>query len=93
MRERTLERYLVRETDRRGGKALKLIPATLVGFPDRTILAPVGRVAFVELKTPRGRLSPAQIRWTDILSGLGFDVLVVRTRLDVDRFLKDFFDG
>ena len=38
------------------------------GFPD-LVLARPGTVLFRELKTPSGRLTPAQANWLDVLGG------------------------
>ena len=71
MRESTLEKYLVAEVKKRGGKCLKLVG--YIGIPDRLILLPGGIVIFVELKTKKGKLSPLQVYWSKILIGLGFN--------------------
>jgi len=71
VRESTLEKYLVAEVKKRGGKCLKLVG--YVGIPDRLILLPGGTAIFVELKTKQGKLSPLQVYWSKILIGLGFN--------------------
>ena len=91
MRERTIENYLVRRVELREGLAIKLMGSTLVGFPDRTILAPGGRIAFAEMKTPEGELSAIQNHWIKVLRKFGFLVGVLRTREGVDAFVEEFF--
>lgn len=44
----------------------------LIGIPDRLLLAPGGRVAFLEFKTPVGDLSKMQVWWRRKLQELGF---------------------
>ena len=48
------------------------------GFPDLMVLHR-GRVRFVELKTPKGRLSPAQEKTIEALRHMGFRVDVIRS--------------
>ena len=51
------------------------------GFPD-LVLARAGRILFVELKTDRGRLSPAQAEWRDVLELAAWEAPgVVRVRV------------
>lgn len=48
------------------------------GFPDLIALAPGGKVAFIELKSPKGRLTPNQSEWLALLGDMGFPVGVFR---------------
>lgn len=43
-----------------GVKALKMEPPGVSGYPDRLVLLPQSRVAWVELKSPTGELSDLQ---------------------------------
>lgn len=47
------------------------------GFPDSVVCGP-GGVAYLELKTQTGRVSPAQQRWLDGLTAAGETAVVVR---------------
>ena len=47
------------------------------GFPD-LVLVRGDRLLFRELKTDKGRMSPAQVQWIIELSGAGADVCVWR---------------
>ena len=49
------------------------------GIPDRMLILPGGRVAFIEFKTPEGRLSPHQQAWRDRLQGFDQRYHVVRS--------------
>lgn len=73
-----------------GGLCLKLILASLVGFPDRTVLLPRGRVAFVELKSPTGTTSHPQDIWLGRLQKLGFVAVVLSSKQEIDDFLRGF---
>jgi len=89
MREREIERALVRDCEAIGYRCLKLIGSNVVGFPDRTILGPNRVIAFVELKTKTGRQSELQKRWQQVLEGFGFPFFVARSVEDVRKLVKD----
>ena len=76
-RERTIERRFVIETKKRGGMALKFVSPGFNGVPDRILLLPGGRIAFVELKAPGKKLRPLQERRKEQLEDLGFRVYVL----------------
>lgn len=87
--ERDIEGKLVREVQARGGLCLKLDSSTKKGVQDRMLLLPQGRVFFVELKKPDGRVSVLQkIRQTQ-LKRLGFDTRVVRNTAEVDNLIAE----
>ena len=48
------------------------------GFPDCVFVHPRGLVLFVEFKTDKGRLSPAQSDWGDWLDDAGADYCLWR---------------
>lgn len=82
--ERDIERRLVAKAKAAGGQALKWVSPGQAGVPDRIVLLPNGRVVFVELKSPRGKLSAIQARVIDRLRNLGFDVRVIDSKEGVD---------
>ena len=87
--ERDIEGKLVREVQERGGLCLKLDSSTKKGVQDRMLLLPQGRVFFVELKKPGGRVSVLQkVRQTQ-LKRLGFDTRVVRNTAEVDNLIAE----
>jgi hypothetical protein len=57
------------------------------GFPDVLCLAP-GRVAFIEFKDAKGKLSPGQEVWLEKLSDMGFPATVCRDPDDGLAFLR-----
>lgn len=60
MKESTIERQFVRACRERGALSYKFVSPSHRGVPDRVVITSDGRVVFVELKTPRGRLSGLQ---------------------------------
>lgn len=77
MLEKNIERRLVTEAKKRGGLAVKFVSPGLDGVPDRLVLLPHGKLAFVELKAPGKALRPLQVRRKEQLEGLGFSVYCV----------------
>lgn len=85
--EDTLEDYLVSQVQARKGLAVKLM--FLPGWPDRMVLLPGGRVMFVELKRPHGgRDEPLQPAVQKMLRNLGFVVLKLNTKEQVNKWLE-----
>ena len=65
MRESEIERYLVWHVIRLGGAAYKFKSPSQRGVSDRVVCLPNGNTWFIELKAPRGRLSPLQKMFAD----------------------------
>lgn len=77
MTEKEIEQMLVREVKKRGGWALKFISPGLNGVPDRLVLMPGGKMAFIELKAPGKKMRPLQIKRKGQLESLGFLVYCI----------------
>ena len=77
MRESTIESRLREEAKKRGGMAIKFVSPGLNGVPDRLVLMPYCRVAFIELKAPGKTPRASQLKRKRQLEGLGFRVYVV----------------
>ncbi len=77
MLESTIERKLVQAARKRGGLALKVVSPGMDGVPDRIVLLPPGKLAFVELKAPGKVMRPLQVRRKEQLEALGFSVYCV----------------
>ena len=77
MREKDIERKLVKAVRDSGGLALKFISPNLNGVPDRLLLFPGGRAAFAEVKAPGEKPRPLQVHRMNQLRKLGFKVFVV----------------
>jgi len=76
MREKEIEKKLTQETKKRGGLALKFVSPGFDGMPDRILLMPEGKIAFVEVKAPGKRPRPLQMARHKLLRGLGFFELI-----------------
>lgn len=74
MRESTVEKRLTVEAKKRGGMSVKFVSPGLDGVPDRLVLLPGGKVAFVELKAPGKKMRPLQVYRAKQLTALGFRV-------------------
>lgn len=77
MREKTVENKLVKAVKALGGLAPKFISPGFDGVPDRLVLLPKGRIAFIELKAPGKQLRPLQVRRKRQLEELGFSVYCI----------------
>ena len=77
MREREVERRLVTAVKKLGGLAPKFTSPGLDGVPDRLVLLPDGRLAFVEVKEPGQKMRPLQLLRKRQLEELGFRVYCI----------------
>ena len=74
MRESVVEKHLTIEAKKRGGMSVKFVSPGMDGVPDRLVLLPGGKLAFVELKAPGKKMRPLQIHRAKQLTALGFRV-------------------
>ena len=89
MREKDIERILVTEVKKLGGRAYKWTSPGNDGVPDRIVILPGRPPIFVELKTDRGRLTALQNVQIGRLRDLGQDVRVLHGMNGVSRFLEE----
>ena len=75
--EKTIEQKLVRAVKLMGGLAPKFVSPGLDGVPDRIVLLPGAKLAFVELKADGKKLRPLQVRRKRQLEALGFLVYCI----------------
>lgn len=75
--ESRIERALSVQVKKRGGMAVKFVSPGLDGVPDRIVLLPGRRIAFVELKAPGKKPRPLQEKRKRQLEALGFPVYVI----------------
>lgn len=77
MRENEVEQALVKAVRNVGGKCLKFTCPGFAGVPDRLMLLPGGKIAFIELKAPGKKPRALQIKRMKQLSALGFKCFVI----------------
>ena len=77
MREKTIEQKLVTAVKKHGGICPKFVSPGFDGMPDRILLLPHGRFAFVEVKAPGEKPRPLQLARHRLLRRLGFFVYVL----------------
>ena len=77
MSEKTTEQKLVKAVKAKGGLAPKFVSPSFDGVPDRIVLLPRGRIAFVELKAKGRKMRPLQVRRKRQLESLGFLVYCI----------------
>ncbi|MDO4306877.1 MAG: VRR-NUC domain-containing protein [Eubacteriales bacterium] len=77
MLESVIESRLRQEAKKRGGMALKFVSPGMNGVPDRIVLLPGGKMAFVELKAPGKVPRALQEKRIWQLRRLGFLVYVL----------------
>jgi len=87
MQEKQIEERLVQEVKRRGGICPKFTSPGFAGMPDRLILLPGGRFAFVELKAPGQKPRPLQKARHELLKQLGFQVYVIDSVEQIETVL------
>lgn len=88
MIEQKLENRFVREVKKCGGLALKFTTPSLSGMPDRLVLFPDGRLAFVEMKAPGKKPRPLQKKRINDLREMGFTVYVIDSEEGISEFIK-----
>jgi hypothetical protein len=89
MREKTIEQKLTKAVKQRGGIAPKFTSPGFDGVPDRLVLLPMGRIAFVEVKAMGCRPRPLQIARHGQLARLGFRVFVLDDAAQIGEIIDE----
>ena len=89
MREKTLEALLVQAVKSMGGLAPKFVSPGFDGMPDRIVLLPHGKMAFVEVKAHGEKPRPLQVRRKSQLESLGFSVYCLDDATQIGGMLDE----
>lgn len=87
MREKTIEQKLVTAVKKQGGICPKFVSPGFDGMPDRLVLLPFGRFAFVEVKAPREKPRPLQLARHGMLQKLGYRVYVLDAVNQIEKIV------
>ena len=93
LREKQIEHSLVTATRKLGGLALKFVSPSFAGMPDRLVLLPDGKMAFVEVKAPGKKPRVLQEKRHGMLRALGFQVFVLDDASAIPELLKKITEG
>ena len=89
MREKELERKLVKAVKSMGGICPKFTSPGFDGMPDRLVLLPKNRIAFVEVKRHGKLPTTLQLSRHGMLQKLGFAVYVLDCDANIEEVLRE----
>lgn len=89
MREKIIEQKLVTAVKKHGGICPKFVSPGFDGMPDRLLLLPHGRFAFVEVKAPGEKPRPLQLARHQLLCRLGFMVYVLDSEEQIGGIIDE----
>lgn len=89
MRESFIEEKLRKAVKQKGGICWKFTSPGTAGVPDRIILMPEGRFAFVEVKAPGEKTRPLQLSRHRLLRRLGFKIYVLNNIEEIGGIIDE----
>ena len=89
MREKKIEQKLVTAVKKHGGICPKFVSPGFDGMPDRLLLLPHGRFAFVEVKASGEKPRPLQLARHRLLRRLGFKVFVLDNPQQIGEIIDE----
>lgn len=89
MKEKYIEQKLVTAVKKLGGICPKFTSPGLDGVPDRLVLLPGGKMAFIELKVPGEKMRPLQVRRKKQLERIGFRVYCIDNTTQIGGILDE----
>ena len=89
MREKIIEEKLTKAVKQNGGVCWKFTSPETAGVPDRIVLMPEGRIAFVEVKAPGEKPRKLQLSRHRLLRRLGFKVYVLDALEDIEKIISE----
>lgn len=91
MREFEVENYLKKQIEKIGLRILKFESPGTAGVPDRIILLPDKQVMWVEVKRPKGKLRPLQVKRKEQWEEAGQEVRVVTTKKEAADLAAEIY--
>lgn len=89
MREKVIEQKLAAAIKKAGGIALKFVSPGFDGMPDRLLLLPDGKIAFVEVKAQGKKPRSLQLARHRLLRKLEFYVYVIDSADQIGGMLDE----
>lgn len=89
IKEHQIEEQLVKIVKAQGGLCLKINSTSMTGLPDRLLLLPEGKFAFVEVKRPGKKPRPIQVKRMNDLKKLGFRCYVLDNLEQIDTIIEE----
>ena len=89
MREKTIEQKFRAAVKAAGGLAVKFTSPGFDGVPDRIVLLPGGKMAFVEVKAPGEKPRPLQLARHRLFRRLGFRVYVLDEKSQIGGMIDE----
>ena len=93
MREKVIERKLVKAVRSKGGISPKFVSPGFDGVPDRLVLLPDGKCGFVEVKAPGRKPRPLQMARIKLLRRLGFSVFILDDESRIPHSISEIGGG
>ena len=93
MREKVIERKLVKAVRSKGGIAPKFVSPGFDGVPDRLVLLPDGKCGVVEVKAPGRKPRPLQMARIKLLRRLGFSVFILDDESRIPHIISEIGGG
>jgi hypothetical protein len=87
--EKEIEKYLIRRSKELGLLCLKYTNPSLIGFPDRIILLPSGRLIWVELKSKGKKPSAIQLARFSEMKRKGHEVKIIDSKMGIDSLMNN----
>ena len=88
MLEKDIEKYFRHKLIDQGCLVFKFVSPGSVGVPDRIVISKTGKVYFVELKRPGGKVRKLQILCMQKLRKHNVWAVVISAKAEVDDFCK-----
>lgn len=89
MEEKKIETKLVKAVKQLRGLCLKFVSPSMDGVPDRIVLLPGRRIAFVETKTTGEKMRPLQVKRKRQFEALGFSVYCLDDAEQIEEVLNE----